>query len=124
MRVVRMVNIKVYTEDKVSISTIELDDSVKEVVGDNINRAVYIPLNLPMIVKPKAYDEKHQYGGYLLNNIEYYEPLISKKISQKLPTVIEDVRLYDNLNRMMHTPYKINKELLDYIINFNHIFNG
>lgn len=121
MKTLKMINLKVYTSDKTSISAVILDDSIKNVIGDKINRAISIPLDLPMIVKPEDYNKDNNTGGYLLNDIEYYEPLFSKKIYYGIPSEIEDNRLYYNINKMMSTPYKLNKELLDYIVNYNHI---
>jgi hypothetical protein len=37
-----------------------------------------------MIVKPKLYSEK-EYGGYLLNDVEYNENLIKEKIAYGIP---------------------------------------
>lgn len=121
MKTLKMINLKVYSSDSNNISVVVLDDSIKDVIGDNINKALAVPLDLPMIIKPKPYNKYNNQGGYILNDIEYYDPLISKKINYGIPSKIEDDKIYSNINKMMSTPYKINKELLDYIVNFNHI---
>jgi len=120
MRTLSMVDIKVYkTAVNSSISVVSLDDSIRDLVGNNINRALVIPLDLPMIVKPKDCNEETS-GGYLLNDIEYSEPLINKKIFYNLPSEIgKKNKIFFSLNKMMSTAYKINKDLLDYLVNNN-----
>ena len=39
-----------------------------------------LPMKLPMIVKPKPCNKKKG-GGYLLNGVEYNEPLITNKLA-------------------------------------------
>ena len=80
-----------------------------------------LPLKLPMIVKPKPYNSR-SLGGYLLNNVRYCEDLIIKKknIIKDISIVKDDNIIYDMVNNISSTPYKINTELLDYILTNKH----
>ena len=49
-----------------SVTLLRLTNEVSALLGKNVNKAIAIPLNLPMIVKPKRYSFE-EYGGYLLN---------------------------------------------------------
>ena len=95
---------------------------VQDILGNTV-KPISIPLNLPMIVKPKKYGVR-KLGGYLKNNIDYVEELFTNKQSQKgKSNVSSSSDLYDILNKMMQTPFKINVDLLDYLINYNHKHN-
>jgi hypothetical protein len=114
-----MLNIEVRTVDSLSLSILTLNSEIASLLDNNVNRAISIPLNLPMIVKPKPYS-KEEFGGYLLNGVEYDEPLITPKIGYGVPSkVLSDNVLYFVINKMMETPFKINKELLNYLLNHN-----
>jgi DNA-directed RNA polymerase len=52
-----------------SVTLLRLTNEVSALLGKNVNKAIAIPLNLPMIVKPKRYSSE-EYGGYLLNGEE------------------------------------------------------
>jgi DNA-directed RNA polymerase len=121
MTTLKLIDTKIYSLNKQSTTYALLTPKVKDLLNTNINRAISIPFDLPMIVKPKDCGDKTS-GGYLLNDIEYHEPLINKKIFYDKPSEIEvDNKIYFSLNKMMGTAYKVNKELLDYLTNFNHI---
>jgi DNA-directed RNA polymerase len=116
-----LIILKVYSQDSKSISYLTLADQVKSLVGNNINRAISIPFDLPMIVKPKSCSQNNG-GGYWLNNVDYYEPLINDKLAYGIPSkVSSDSYLFSTINSMMSVPYRVNKELLNYLIKFNHI---
>lgn len=79
-----------------------------------------LPLKLPMIVKPKPYNN-NVLGGYLLNYINYREQLIiPKNIIKDKSFVKEDNLIYNMINNISCIPYKINKELLDFILTSKH----
>ena len=74
------------------------------------------PLKLPMIVKPKPYNH-NILGGYLLNDVNYREEfIIHKNIIKHKSIVKDDNIIYDMVNNISCVPYKINKELLEYIL--------
>jgi DNA-directed RNA polymerase, mitochondrial len=103
-----------------SISVLRLTDEVSKLL-DRKNPIISLPINLPMIVKPKPYSE-NDLGGYLLNDIEYDENLIRGKLGYNIPSTIQDENIiYFVVNKMMETPFKVNKELLNYLIEYNHI---
>jgi DNA-directed RNA polymerase len=82
----------------------------------NDKSMIDFPLKLPMLVKPKEYS-KTKVGGYLLNDVNYHEELIiNKSIIKYKTSVEEDNSVYDFVNRITATPFKINVELLEYII--------
>ena len=74
---------------------------------------------LPSIVKPKPYKilkDKVILGGYLLNDIEYSDPLILRKYTQSERSVIKSENIiYDTVNKINSVGYKINGEVLNFI---------
>ena len=77
---------------------------------------VDFPFKLPMIAKPKDFSKK-SLGGYLLNNVKYSEELIIHKDIIKNKSLIKHGNvIYDMVNKISSTLYKINNELLDYIL--------
>lgn len=111
--------IKVHSAGGSSRSVLELNNNISSLLDNNVNRALSIPLNLPMIVKPKPYGEG-KYGGYLLNGVEYEEPLFTKKIGYGKSSEIDEKGIqYFVINKMMETPFKINKDLLMYLREYN-----
>lgn len=75
------------------------------------------PTKLPMIVKPKSFTSK-KLVVYLLNDINCREKLIIQKNFIKDKSYLKaDNVVYNMINSISGTPYKINKELLDYLIN-------
>lgn len=81
-----------------------------------MNRIVYnLPLNLPMVVKPKPYT-KYKLGGYLLNGNKYNEDIFIKKTDyEKTSEITNSSVIYDLVNGISAVPYKINTEVLDFI---------
>lgn len=66
-----------------TLSTEVLTPSEKnEFIVKPMNMFLVAPIRLPSIVTPKPYiclsDEKIRSGGYLLNDVEYADPLILK----------------------------------------------
>lgn len=83
MRTSKMVDLKIYKSEGISSTILILDNLILDLMGNNVNRAISIPFNLPMIVKPRDYSSENSGGGYLLNDVEYFEPLINKKFNYK-----------------------------------------
>lgn len=115
-------------EDKVvsikserNVSVLILTEEIRDLLGDGIiNKAISIPMNLPMIVEPKDYkDILHlSDGGYLLNNEEIIHPLFTDNLLQNGKTIIfKSNKVLESINGIMKVPFKINTELLNYILN-------
>lgn len=72
-----------------------------------------------MIVKPKPYN-KNSLGGYLLNDVNFREDLFIKKQGYGVNSELTDNnKIYNMINKISSTPFKINVALLDYILNNN-----
>jgi len=75
-----------------------------------------LPTKLPMIVAPKAY-ELNYLAGYISNDIDYTERLIINKTGLgKGSEVSSKNNLYELVNNVARTPFKINTVLLDFIM--------
>lgn len=107
-------------EAKKNVTIITLTDEVLKLLGgDIVHKALDIPLNLPMIVEPKDYKDLKNLsdGGYLLNNEEMIQLLFTNEnILQAGKTSIIDNKVIESINGLMKVPFKINTELLDYIL--------
>ena len=83
---------------------------------------LHTPQSLPMVCVPKDFvfstdPAKNVLGGYLLNDINYTNLLIKDKVGYEINTELtEDNLIIDLINGMSKTPYKINKDVLDYVI--------
>jgi len=117
-----VIDLKVQKVKDKSLTILILSEEVEKLIVKPHSLAV-LPMNLPMIVQPKNFS-KNELGGYLVNDIEYADPLISAKIGYKNPSIIEDDNIiYNTVNNMMQTPFKINNDLLNYLLKYNHIHN-
>lgn len=78
------------------------------------------PFRLPSIVTPKPYTlskGKVWLGGYLLNDVEYADPLILKNHSLDQESIVRPKNhIYDVINKLNSVGYKINSEVLNFII--------
>jgi hypothetical protein len=111
---------KVITVNKQALAILTVTDKVRKLLDKNINKPTSIPMNLPMIVKPKDYNSE-EVGGYLLNDVEYVSPLFTAKMAYKKVSEVDSKgELYSIINRMMKTPFKVNQELFDYLSLNNH----
>ncbi len=80
-------------------------------------KIITLPTKLPMIVSPKPYSKNIQ-GGYLLNNDQFSEDLFIEKKGYGVKSQLSDnTYIYDMINKINNTPFKINTVLLDYITN-------
>ena len=86
----------------------------KEVLQILDNKIYVTPLKLPMIVEPKPYSSR-ELGGYLLNDVEKTENLFIDKANYKQNSEIKGNTIYDMVNNINKTSYKINKEVLEFI---------
>lgn len=115
-----VIDIKVHSSKDRNLVVLKLSNELEKFVNVNNSIAV-LPINLPMIVPPKDYSKK-DLGGFLLNNVEYEQYLITPKPGYDIPSIIEDENIiYKVVNGMMKTPFKINKDLLNYLLENNHI---
>lgn len=98
------------------------------IVGDKLNKwksksnlpILTLPVKIPMICPPKKYlsdTSNNKFGGYLLNNVQYLEPLIIKN-----PFLVEDSKLevntivYKMVDDISSVPFAINVEVLEFIL--------
>ena len=63
---------------------------------------INISYKIPMIVKPKNYSRdlntsKDKLGGFLLNDLEYVQPLIIKNFELKEQSIIGDENIIFNI---------------------------
>ena len=79
-----------------------------------------LPSKLPMIVKPKPYS-KETFGGYILNNVNFCDDLFIKRHAYGYSSQLSDnSKIYDMINNMSSIPFKINTELLEYVLDKGH----
>ena len=92
----------------------------------NINKSQsvrFLPLRIPMIVKPKLYSReiingvvKERLGGYLINDEKVTDSMIIPNWELKISSIIKDVNVVYNLvNNLNSVGFKINKDMLDFI---------
>ena len=68
-----------------------------------------------MVCPPRPYTP-YQDGGYLIKDVKYHEGLfIPRPGYSKSTTLTKDNNIYDMVNNHMVTPFKVNKEVLDYL---------
>jgi len=109
---------KINTDSDLTI--LKLTEEVDKLVEKKNSLAV-LPMDLPMIVEPKDFTKK-EIGGYLLNDLEYDDQLIGNKIGYKNNSIIDDNNIiYNSVNNIMKTPFKVNKVLLDYLLKNNEV---
>jgi DNA-directed RNA polymerase len=100
-------------------------NQILEVIGKDFGlktseRIMALPTKLPMIVKPKEYS-KNVSGGYLLNDDKFYESLfIEKKAYGINSRVSDDNKIYDMINNINSTPFRINETLLDFLQDYGY----
>jgi len=115
-----VIDIKVHSSLDRNLVVLKLSSELEKILSVNNSIAV-LPMNLPMIVTPKEYSAENL-GGFLLNNVEYVQHLIRPKPNYGIPSTIEvDNIIYKTINNMMKTPFKVNKDLLYYLMENNHI---
>ena len=69
-----------------------------------------------MIHLSKDYNE-NSLGGYLLNDVEYNEDVFALKNNYNNSSMISnDNKLFYLLNNTVKTPFKVNKDLLSYLM--------
>jgi hypothetical protein len=85
---------------------------------------IHIPFKLPMIVKPKLYEQDPSaLGGYILNDEYYNVPMIIKNPELKYQSSINSNNyIYNFVNNSSGVEFKINSQVLDFVIKNNHIY--
>jgi len=91
----------------------------------------YVSVKLPMIVKPKKYKyiledgiiKTTHLGGYLTNDIDITQELIISKSTISKDYYMSNQIIYDLVNNLSSVPYKINKQVYNFIIDKDHEFN-
>ena len=104
------------------------NDKISDILGNEII-ILNLPFKIPMIVKPKKYGfnletKEEILGGYLLNNKEIINTLIIKNSELKIQSVIEaNNKIYDMVNNISSVAFKINNQVLEFILNFGLKYN-
>ena len=103
-----------------------VDNSIAKLLDKHI--IIDVPHKLPMIVKPKEYyiDEKtgiHKLGGYLLNDIEIINSLIIKNSNLREQSTFISNSVINMVNNMSSVGFKINIEVLNFILENGYKFN-
>nr|ADO51613.1 rnapol [Moniliophthora roreri] len=96
----------------------------KEIVDKigNYFNLLDISYKIPMIVEPKKYKINQNtgqlnLGGYLLNDIDFISPLIINNPELKSQSIIrEQNNIYDMANNISSVAYKINNQVLEFIL--------
>ena len=109
-----------YGDDRKLHNIIKIEENSRKIIlKDDKTRIFSLPAKLPMIVEPKPYkwiDGKIQVGGYLKNDIYYSEDLFIDKVGYRDTTKLkQDNDVIDLINGVSRVPYKINKDVLEYI---------
>jgi DNA-directed RNA polymerase len=81
-----------------------------------------------MIVPPKLYgpcvNNKKVLGGFLLNNVELNNSLIIPNYELKLQSsILKDNIIYNMVNYLSNVSYKINTQVLNFILDYDKKFN-
>ena len=84
--------------------------------SNNRRSIINLPVKLPMVCPPRPYD-KDILGGYLLNDDKFSEDLLINKRAYAKCSELSGDKIYNMVNNISKTPFKINKNLLDYIYN-------
>jgi DNA-directed RNA polymerase len=103
-----------------------------QLIGNSNNKGngkiIILPKKLPMVCKPKLYKWKKgkyiQLGGYLLNGEEKTDEIILPNYELKSKTTFADENIIcDIVNQINSVSFRINKEVLNFILNNNSIYN-
>lgn len=92
-------------------------------------KLIDLPYKIPMIVPPKEYSidpisKKERVGGYYLNDITYSSPLIIENKYLRESSTISDVgSIYTMVNVLSKVGFKINTQVLDFILENSHKYN-
>jgi hypothetical protein len=87
-----------------------------------------LPYKIPMIVKPKLYkwenNDYFQLGGYLLNDLEFTDKIFlsNKEISNESKLLPNNI-ICDMVNNINSVAFKINENVLDFILKNNKKYN-
>nr|YP_009543520.1 DNA-dependent RNA polymerase [Coniothyrium glycines]AYU74410.1 DNA-dependent RNA polymerase [Coniothyrium glycines] len=82
-----------------------------------------LPTRLPMIVKPKPYNNGVE-GGYLLNGEKYHEDLFIQKKGYGINSELsKSTKIYDMINKINATPFIVNRSVLNFLLEKGSEFN-
>jgi len=119
-----MLSIKVLTLKENKTQSVLVCNKEIDSLLERKNPVSILPQFLPMIVKPKPYSTSNSLGGFLLNGEHYESHLFTDKLAYAIPSEIEENScLLSAINNLMNTPFKVNKVLLNYLLENNHIHN-
>lgn len=110
-------------------SILILDNQLSKLMPVSTMPILTLPVKLPMICPPKKYLNKetssvNEYGGFLLNNVQYTEPLVIDNNLLKNNTELETKNIvYEMVDNISSVPFSVNTDVLDFIITNNKKYN-
>jgi DNA-directed RNA polymerase len=132
MKTLNLLNNKVVFLSKIEKRNIVIiGGELEKALPKDINKVplLRLPNKIPMIVQPKPYswDEGTDIvtlGGYLLNDIEYTDDIISHnwRLANKSSISKENV-IYDTVNYTSSVAFKINTKVYDFIKKYHKKYN-
>lgn len=127
---IKILPISLKKKESILISGIAYDDIMDKLKDKKLNPSSInlLPKKLPMISKPKEYiiqDNKYlELGGYYLNGIEYLDEIIlSNWELSTSTTLLNDNQICDMVNKMNSIAFKINVDVLKFIVINNDKYN-
>jgi DNA-dependent RNA polymerase len=110
-------------EDEKNPQFIKASKKVENFINNKNKIPLNLPDKLPMIVKPKEFN-KAKLGGFLLNDEMFIEkPIIDNYILSKNAEIDDKNIIYDTINNLSSIGYKINKDVYNFILEYNDKFN-
>jgi hypothetical protein len=122
---VNLIEIQTITISKENKKNIYVPNKIKFDKLEKFNNYVSFSQKIPMIVKPKKYSinwdtGREVLGGYLLNDKEFVSSLIISNYELKDQSkILRDNSIFNMVNNISSVAYKINVQVLDFILEKN-----
>jgi len=119
---INLIEIQTITISKDNKTNIYVPNKIKFENLEKSNNYLNLSHKIPMIVKPKKYSMnwdtgKEVLGGYLLNDKEFVNNLIISNPELKDQSkILRDNSIFDMVNKISSVGYKINIQVLDFIL--------
>ena len=104
-----------YRDKEISEYVWQIPANIKDIL--DYKSISVIPNKLPMIVKAKPYDHENL-GGYLSNQKYTNDSLVINKVAYSKCSTIKLNTIYNVVNMLGGTGFKINSELLDFLTDY------
>jgi hypothetical protein len=119
---VNLIEIQTIIKSRENKTNIYVPNKIKFENLEKSNNYLNLSHKIPMIVKPKKYSMnwdtgKEVLGGYLLNDKEFVNNLIISNPELKDQSkILRDNSIFDMVNKISSVGYKINIQVLDFIL--------